>query len=76
MMSKVDTETERLEKELKAEGVEKSTLLQIMRENRTEWKYNLVAFCASIIRGCVMPAFAFFYGQMFNVSRTSFCTQL
>lgn len=46
----------------------RANFLQILNESKSEWVYIGIALCAGIIQGCVMPAFAFFYGEIFNVS--------
>lgn len=38
-----------------------------MKANRPEWMYITIGMFGACVRGAVMPAFAFFYSEIFAV---------
>uniref|UniRef100_A0A1I8A8Z0 Multidrug resistance protein 1 n=1 Tax=Steinernema glaseri TaxID=37863 RepID=A0A1I8A8Z0_9BILA len=66
----VKSETKRLQKDLEKEGAKPANLLAILKYARSEWIYIIIAVIASIIQGCVFPAFSLFFTEVISVFAT------
>lgn len=53
---------------MEAEGAKQSNFWQIFSQARNDWGYIFVGLAFGMVRGLIMPAFAFFYSELFNVS--------
>ncbi len=61
------SDTERLEEELKMENARRSNFVEILSYARPEFFLMFIGLFAAAVRGCVMPAFSFFFAQLFSV---------
>jgi hypothetical protein len=64
---KLKSDTERLEEELRIEGARRSNFIEIISYSRPEFFLMFIGLVAAAVRGCVMPAFSFFFAQLFSV---------
>ncbi|CAL1269177.1 unnamed protein product [Larinioides sclopetarius] len=55
-----------LEEDLQEENIKPASGLQIIKENKQEWKEIVVGFLASVLAGVIMPSFAMLYGEIFH----------
>jgi len=62
-----DPDKARLLKEAQELNVERPSALKILKVNKPEWKQLILGCIGCIFTGTIMPAFAFFYSQMFSV---------
>ncbi|KAK0401518.1 hypothetical protein QR680_015832 [Steinernema hermaphroditum] len=63
----VKSETKRLKKDMEKEGAKAANLLSILRYARPEWGYLFIATIASVIQGCVFPAYSLFFVEILQV---------
>ncbi|TMS37558.1 hypothetical protein L596_004463 [Steinernema carpocapsae] len=63
----VKSETQRLQKDLEKEGAKPANLLKILKYARPEWTFIALAVLASVIQGCVFPAFSLFFTEILQV---------
>ncbi|TKR73206.1 hypothetical protein L596_020543 [Steinernema carpocapsae] len=61
------TEAERLKKELEKEGAKPANLFSILRYARPEWGLIVIAVIASVIQGCIFPAYSLFFTEILKV---------
>lgn len=53
---------------MKEENLTKTNLAEISKVAKSEWGYMAIGFVGAAVRGAVMPAFSFFFSEIFNVS--------
>uniref|UniRef100_A0A914DVT8 p-glycoprotein n=1 Tax=Acrobeloides nanus TaxID=290746 RepID=A0A914DVT8_9BILA len=60
----------RLKRDLEREGAKQQDFRKIFMYAKPEWKYLFIAVVASVVSGCVFPAFSLFFTQIMQVFST------
>ncbi|KAK0397960.1 hypothetical protein QR680_002358 [Steinernema hermaphroditum] len=65
------SELKRLQNDLEEEGAEPANLFSILKYARPEWIYIVLGIFASLIQGCVFPAYSLLFTQIITVFSVS-----